>query len=91
MVMGMAAVAGAFIGIMAGYEFPKIGRCPQLKIRPLCTKIKFPPIIGMIIMGCIVRNYFGEAVQPYPLVAAQFVRYCCLAVLLVRGGLQVSF
>jgi hypothetical protein len=45
----------------------------------------------MIIMGCIVRNFFGDVVLPYNNAWAQWVRTCCLAVLLVRGGMNVSF
>ena len=42
-------------------------------------------------MGCIVRNTFGDVVKAYPSTWAQWIRTCCLAMLLVRGGLQVSF
>ena len=45
----------------------------------------------MIIMGCIARNFFGEAVVAYNNEWAQYIRSCCLALLLIRGGLQVSF
>jgi hypothetical protein len=45
----------------------------------------------MIVMGCIVRNFFGDVVLPYNNAWAQWIRTCCLAVLLVRGGMNVSF
>lgn len=91
LVVVLSAVAGILIGLLAGYHFPKIGRFPGFHLKPLLTKFKLPPIIGMIVMGCVVRNFFGDVVKPYPTVWAQWLRYCCLAVLLVRGGLQVTF
>lgn len=77
--------------MLAGFKIPKVGKFPGLTVKPLITKIHIPPIIGMIIMGCVVRNCFGDAVKPYNSDWAQWIRSCCLAILLVRGGLQVSF
>jgi len=45
----------------------------------------------MIFMGCIARNFFGKPVEAYNNDWAQWLRSCCLAILLTRGGLQVSF
>ena len=42
-------------------------------------------------MGSIARNCFGNVVKPYNNAWAQWVRTCCLAILLVRGGMNVSF
>ena len=45
----------------------------------------------MILMGCIARNFFGSATASFPSVWAQWIRMCCLGIVLVRGGLKVSF
>ncbi len=42
-------------------------------------------------MGCIARNFFGKSVEAYNNEWAQWLRSCCLAILLTKGGLQVSF
>lgn len=89
----MAAFAGLLMGALSGFEIPKIGTWIKgYKVKALFTKVKLPPIVAMIIMGCIVRNFFGSAVKlAYPDTWAQWIRTCCLAILLVRGGLQVTF
>ena len=89
----MAAFAGLLMGALSGFEIPKIGTWIKgYKVKPLFSKVKLPPIVAMIIMGCIVRNFFGSAVKlGYPDTWAQWIRTCCLAILLVRGGLQVTF
>lgn len=46
----------------------------------------------MIVMGCIVRNFFGSTIKnAYPEPWAAYLRACLLAMLLVRGGLNVTF
>jgi Kef-type K+ transport system membrane component KefB len=60
-------------------------------IAPLLNKVKIPSVIAMIFMGCIARNFFGKPVEAYNNEWAQWLRSCCLAILLTRGGLQVSF
>jgi hypothetical protein len=82
-----AGLLGIVLGLISGFKFPKIGNWGGCEVKPLCKVIKIPPLIGMIIMGCVVRNTFGDVVKPYPNVWAQWIRSCCLAVLLVRGGL----
>jgi hypothetical protein len=45
----------------------------------------------MIIMGCIARNYFGEFMNKFPNDWAQWIRNCCLGIVLVLSGLQITF
>ena len=79
-----AAVAGALISVaVEGCKVP----CFNWQIKPLFTTLRIPPIIGMIIMGCVARNFFGSLVEPYNDGWALKLRTCCLAILLVRGGL----
>lgn len=53
------------MGALEGFTIPKFGRFQAYTVKPILTKVKIPPIIAMIIMGCIVRNFFGEVVKPY--------------------------
>jgi Kef-type K+ transport system membrane component KefB len=76
---------------MAGYTFPKFYFFPGYTLKPLLQKVRIPPIIAMIVMGCVARNFFGAPVQAYNDDWAQWIRMCCLAILLVRGGMNVSF
>jgi Kef-type K+ transport system membrane component KefB len=73
--------------MFGGFKVPSIGKFKGFEVKPILGKVRIPPIIAMIIMGCIVRNFFGEVVQPYNSEWAQWIRMCCLAILLVRGGL----
>ena len=46
----------------------------------------------MIIFGCIARNFFGDFVMDnYPDYWADWIRQVCLSIILMRGGLQLSF
>lgn len=86
-VIVLAALGGIFLGALAGFKIPKIGKYGGKAVKPVCTLIVIPPLTGMIIMGCVTRNCFGEVVKPYNNAWAQWIRMCCLAILLVRGGL----
>ena len=77
--------------MLEGFSIPSIGSFKGYTVKPMTSKVRIPPIIAMIVMGCVVRNFFGEVVKPYKSEWAQWIRSCCLAILLVRGGLQVSF
>ena len=45
-----------FAILMGGIEL-KIGKVGPIKIKPLLTKITIPPLVGMIIFGCLARNF----------------------------------
>lgn len=61
-------------------------------IKPLCTCITCPALVGMIVFGCIARNFFGDfAKDNYPDYWADWIRQVCLSIILMRGGLQLSF
>jgi hypothetical protein len=62
------------------------------KIKPLCTCITCPSLVGMIVFGMIARNFFGDFVMDnYPDYWADWIRQVCLSIILMRGGLQLSF
>lgn len=87
MVIILSAILGALVGLLGGYNFPKFWKFKGYNLKPVLKVIEIPPIIGMIVMGCIVRNAFGSYMNAYPAAWAQWMRSCCLACLLVRGGL----
>ena len=92
LVVAMAAIGGAFFGFLnEGLKIPQSKLCKEIVISPLLKKVKIPSVIAMIFMGCIARNFFGKPVEAYNNEWAQWLRSCCLAILLTRGGLQVSF
>lgn len=92
LVVLLAAVMGLIFGMSGGFTIPKCGSYPGKNIGPISQHFHFPPIIGMILMGCMVRNFFPAGIMDaYPSDWALWIRSCCLAILLVRGGLQVSF
>ena len=63
------AVGGMIIQLIQGLEFYCI------KVKPLCTCITCPPLVGMIIAGCIARNFFGEYTKAnYPDYWADWIR-----------------
>jgi NhaP-type Na+/H+ or K+/H+ antiporter len=53
--------------------------------------MQIPSLIMMIILGCIARNTFGDVMKAYPSAWTSYIRSICLAILLIRGGLQVQF
>jgi hypothetical protein len=91
MVIILSAIFGAMIGLLHGFKFPAFWKFKGYHLKPILKKIHIPPIIGMIIMGCVVRNAYTPYMKAYPTGWAQWIRSCCLAVLLVRGGMNVSF
>ena len=48
--------------------------------------------MGMIVFGCIARNFFGKfVVTNYPMYWADWIRQICLSIILMRGGLELQF
>jgi hypothetical protein len=83
---------GVVIGLLGGFTFPKFGPIGGWRINPVIKGVVLPPLIFMIILGCVARNCFGpDLMAPYPNLWSSWVRSICLSILLVRGGLQVKF
>eukprot|EP00347_Sterkiella_histriomuscorum_P019238 403342411 len=87
----VSGIAGICLGLLGGFKFPQFWKFPGYTLKPVIKGIVIPPLIAMLIMGCIVRNYFGEIVIPYPQPWTGWIRGFCLCILLCRGGLQVTF
>lgn len=54
--------------------------------------VQVPPLVGMIIFGCLARNYLcDDYMQHYPIATASTIRLVCLSIILLRGGLELDF
>lgn len=85
-VVGAGAVGGFLLQAIQGINLG----C--FKIKPLCTCITCPALVGMIIFGCIARNFTGDyTMDNYPDYWADWIRQVCLSIILMRGGLQLNF
>jgi solute carrier family 9B (sodium/hydrogen exchanger), member 1/2 len=93
----MAVVIFATIGgvlvqiIMQGTTF-KSGSVGPITIPRLLKAIQIPPLVGMIIFGCLARNFLPQdSMTHYPDKNAGYLRLICLSVILLRGGLELDF
>jgi NhaP-type Na+/H+ or K+/H+ antiporter len=87
----MAGTAGALWGLLYGFHFPKIGRFPGYHLTPKIKGIFIPPLVMMLIFGCIARNFFGPKSADYPgSYWSKYITGFSLAILLIRGGLNVK-
>lgn len=74
--------------MMQGFTVPGT----SYKVPPLCTSVTVPPLVGMVIFGCLARNFFGELTDVhYPEGWADWGRQICLSIILMRGGLELDF
>jgi len=61
-------------------------------IPKVCDAVAVPPLVGMIIAGCLARNYLCKAyMDHYPEELSSWIRLICLSIILLRGGLELSF
>lgn len=91
-IAAVSAIGGFLIKMLAGLKISKNCICKNgLEFKALCTTITIPPLVGMIILGCIARNFFGEFMDYYPNDWAEWIRSICLSVILLRGGLELDF
>jgi hypothetical protein len=91
-VVALASVGGMIIQVaMRGLDL-KTGKIGPIKMKPLLTAIQVPPLVGMIIMGCLARNFLCESyMQHYPEYVATWIRNICLSIILLRGGMELDF
>lgn len=88
----LAACGGILTQIlMHGISFQS-GKVGPVKINAALTKITIPPLVGMIVFGCLARNFLcNEYMQHYPSYYATWIRSVCLSVILLRGGMELDF
>jgi Kef-type K+ transport system membrane component KefB len=65
LVIFAAAAGGILLGMLAGFKLPNFKPFNGRVVEPILKKIHIPPIIAMIVMGCVARNFFGDVVKPY--------------------------
>ena len=87
----LATLGGLAFRALAGFDIPKVGRFKGYKVKAIIRYVTIPPLIGMILMGFIARNFIGGVMLAYPSRWATFIRLICLCLILMRGGLNVSF
>jgi len=87
-----ATVGGIIVQIlMKGLTF-ETGKIGPVKIPNVTDKIAIPPLVGMIIMGCLCRNFFcDDYMMHYPEATAGKLRSICLSIILLRGGMELDF
>ena len=88
-----ALVGGLLIKLLGGMKCPKSPCCKKgCELKPILTKITIPPLVGMIIFGCLARNILPTSfTDDYNDVWAGYIRMVCLGVILLRGGLELEF
>lgn len=85
-VLLFGALGGVLFQMMQGFTFA------GYKVPPLCTSVTVPPLVGMVIFGCLARNFFGDLTEThYPEAWADWGRQICLSIILMRGGLELDF
>lgn len=92
LVVFMALIGGLFVGLVNGFTFPAFRRFKGYTLKTLLpTKLRITPILGMILFGCIARNFFGSFMTAFPNDWAQYIRSCTLAIVLTGGGMRLTF
>lgn len=77
--------------LMKGVQW-KTGSVGPKDWKPVLTAVQIPPLVGMIIMGCLARNFLCESyMMHYPEYLAGWVRNVCLSIILFRGGMELDF
>ena len=87
-----ATFGGVLIQVlMNGAKF-QTGSVGPVTIPRVQKLIMIPPLVGMIIFGCLARNFLPQdSMNHYPDVNAGYIRILCLSVILLRGGLELDF
>ncbi len=87
-----AAIGGILVHLLKGVNIGENCCCKTgFKIRSVSEKITIPPLVGMIVMGCVARNFFGSFMDHLNGDWSEWVRMVCLSVILLRGGLELDF
>ncbi len=100
-VLLFSCIGGLLFALTGGIKVPKNKICKKgCTTRPVCKKVSLPPLVGMIILGCIARNLLAMAkndfhsltfMDSYNDMWAHYIRILCLGVILLRGGMEIEF
>ena len=87
-----ATVGGILVQILMRGILFESGSVGPVRIKACLTSIQVPPLVGMILAGCLARNFLCTAyMQHYPEVTASWLRIVCLSIILLRGGMELDF
>lgn len=87
----LSTAGGIVVGMLNGFTIPRFWKFPGYRVKPLFSKFAIPPLIGMIVMGSVTKNYIGNFVNTYNGNWSQFVINCVVGILFTKGGLVVNF
>ena len=59
-VMVIGSLGGILLQLILKGIYFKTGKVGPYDIKPLCTRIEIPSLLGMIIGGCIARNLISD-------------------------------
>jgi hypothetical protein len=92
LIIVLATIGGLLTMALSGFKIPQIGNIFKgYEVKPCLKIVTIPPIVAMIIMGCVGRNYFGRITAGFPNDWAQWCRMSILGIILVRSGLTITF
>ena len=91
LVVTFSLFGGILIRLLGGLKVPRILCIGPYKTKPLLTKVTIPDLVGMIICGCLARNFFGSVMDAYNDEWGGLIRMVSLCVILLRGGLELDF
>ena len=87
-----AAFGGVLVHLLKGCTIKPNGCCKKGLRLPSCSeRITIPPLVGMIVMGCLARNFLGSSMDYLSDDWSEWVRMVCLSIILLRGGLELDF
>lgn len=98
-IQGWALIVVVFFATLGGMLFQVLmkgakvdsGRV-KFTLPHLPEFIQIPPLVGMIVGGCLARNFLcNEYMQYYPTEFSGMLRLICLSIILLRGGLELDF
>ena len=88
----ISGIGGILFAILMGGIELKVGKVGPIKIKPILTKVAIPPLVGMIVFGCLARNFLCKwYMDVYPEKYAGEIRSICLSIVLLRGGMSLDF
>ena len=59
-VLVIGSIGGILLQLILKGIYFKTGKVGPYDIKPLCTKMEIPSLLGMIIGGCIARNFVAD-------------------------------
>ena len=61
----ISGIGGILFAILMGGIELKVGKVGPIKIKPILTKVAIPPLVGMIVFGCLARNFLCSGTWTY--------------------------